>query len=154
MGEKIEKLSTAAKSTKGRITEAAAKVANHPKTEAAATWAKDAVTDAASDVADHARKVSKGQVARGAATGAVVGAAIAVPIPVIGPVFGSIVGAGIGALIGLKRSFVNPSQSDVGSPAQPFDFHKEMTELDDLRQKGILTQEEFEAQKKKLLRKR
>jgi len=43
------------------------------------------------------------------------------------------------------------SRPDAGSESNQQDVYSELLKLDDLRQKGILTDEEFEAQKKKLL---
>jgi hypothetical protein len=149
--EQFEKLASKAKTAAGQVTDAATKVAQHPNTKAAANRAKEMATEAANQVVDQARQVSKSQMARDAATGAGIGAVVAVPIPLVGPLFGAVVGGGIGALFSLKRAWSNPQA--LGEATVPFDLHKELTELDDLRQKGILSQEEFDAQKKKLLRK-
>jgi hypothetical protein len=152
VGEKLKNLAAKVKTASDQVTDAATKVVQHPNTKAAANLAKDAATEAAHQVADYAGQLSKSQVAKDAATGAAIGAVAAVPIPLVGPMFGAVVGGGIGAAISLKRSWSNPQTPS--EPTGPFDFHKEMTELDDLRQKGILSQKEFDARKKKLLRKR
>jgi hypothetical protein len=152
VGEKLEKLASKVKTASGQVTDAATKVAQHPNTKAAANRAKEMATEAANQVVDQARQVSKSQIAKDAAVGAGIGAVLAVPVPLVGPLFGAVVGGGIGALFGLKRAWGSAPQASSEATA-PFDFHKAMTELDDLRQKGILSQEEFDARKKKLLRK-
>ena len=151
MREKFEKLASRAKTAAGQVTDAATKVAQHPNTKAAANRAKQMATEAANQVADQVQQVSKSQIAKDAATGAAIGAVVAVPVPVVGPMFGAMVGGGIGAVISLKRAWSSPPTA--GEATAPFDFHKAMTELEDLRQKGILSQAEFDARKKKLLRK-
>jgi hypothetical protein len=153
VGEKIDKFLSAAKAAKDSVADSAKKVTGHPTTEATASWVKETAAAAGAGLADQARKVSKSQVAKDTATGAAIGAAVAIPIPIIGPMFGGVVGGGIGLAIGLKRSLNNPRPAEQSTPAGPNDFHKQMTELEDLRQKGILTQEEFDAQKQKLLNK-
>lgn len=152
MREKFEKLASRAKTAAGQVSDAATKVAQHPNTKAAANRAKEMATEAAYQVADQARQVSKSQIAKDAAVGAGIGAVLAVPIPLVGPMFGAIVGGGIGALFGLKHAWGSTPQAS-GEATVPFDLHKKLTELEDLRQKGLLSQEEFDAQKKKLLRK-
>jgi hypothetical protein len=149
--EKFEKLASRAKTAAGQVTDAATKVAQHPNTKAAANRAKEMATEAANQIADQARQISESQVAKDAATGAAIGAVVAVPVPVVGPMFGAMVGGGIGAVISLKRAWGSTPQAS-SEATVPFDLHKALTELEDLRQKGILSQEEFEAQKKKLLR--
>lgn len=157
MWQKLEQVKDSLKAASGQVTDAATKVVQHPNTKAAANLAKEAVTEAAYEVADQARQISKSQIAKDVASGAVIGAAIgavvAGPIPWFDWPPGAMIGAGIGALMGFKRAWGSNPQGYREATA-PLDFHKEMTGLDDLRQKGILSQEEFDGQKKKLLRKR
>lgn len=151
MRDKLKKLGSGFNSVKGDVTDAVVKVAEHPKTKAAADWAKDAASDATTEAISQVREVSKSLVAKHAATGAAIGAVVAVPVPIVGPIFGAIVGGGIGAVVGVKRALQSAPASP-NEPSVPFDFHKEMTELDDLRKKGILTQKEFDQRKRMLLR--
>ena len=83
----------------------------------------------------------------GAAAGAVVGAAIAIPAPIIGPVFGAAVGATIGAY---KHLTENKTFSGPTSP-KPQDTHAELMKFHDLREKSILTEEEFQREKTRIL---
>jgi len=147
----FKKIASKVKTASGQVTDAATKVAQHPNTKAAANRAKEMATEAANQVADQVQQVSKSQVAKDAAIGAAIGAVVAIPIPLVGPMFGALIGGGIGSVIGLKRAWSSPQAP--GEATVPFDFHKELTDLEDLRQKGILSQGEFDARKKKLLRK-
>jgi hypothetical protein len=108
----------------------------------------------ADEAVELGRRAAKSEMGKDAATGAAIGAAVAVPIPIIGPIFGAVVGAGAGIAMGLKSGHSKES-SRQGMPNQPnlsnIDFHKQLIDLDDLRQKGILTQEEFDVEKKKIL---
>lgn len=87
------------------------------------------------------RELSETKTFRDAAKGAGVGAIAGVPLPVVGPISGAIIGAAAGVYLGQK----------LGEPAQSIDLHAELLKLDELRQKNILTQSEFDEQKRKLL---
>lgn len=113
------------------------------------------------------KDVAQSKTFKDAARGAGVGALAAIPIPVIGPAVGAVIGAGAGVYFGSR----GPSQaqppallpSAPASPPQavlidvvaepPKDLYAELLKLDELRQKGLLTNEEFEVQKQKLLQK-
>lgn len=114
----------------------------------ATQWAKEK----ASAIGDEASKLGKAAVrsdlAKDAASGAAVGAVVAVPIPVIGPAFGAVVGAGLG----MYKNVTKGGSASASAHALPTDIHSELLKLDDLRQKGVLSEEEFEIQKKKILR--
>ncbi len=114
----------------------------------ATQWAKEK----ASAIGDEASKLGKAAVrsdlAKDAASGAAVGAVVAVPIPVIGPAFGAVVGAGLG----IYKNVTKGGSASTSAQALPADIHSELLKLDDLRQKGVLSEEEFEIQKKKILK--
>jgi hypothetical protein len=75
---------------------------------------------------------------------------VTLPLPVVGPATGAVVGAAIGVYKNLTTR-----RSSGGSPAlpEPVDLHAEITKLDELRQKGLLTEQEFERQKRSILAK-
>lgn len=116
--------------------------------KAAVKWTKQAASTVASEAVELGKRASKSEMAKDAATGAAVGAAIAVPIPIVGPVFGAIVGAGFG----VAKNMTSGGSKSSGPSAPTVDLHKALTDLEDLRQKGILSSEEFEAKKKQILR--
>ena len=86
--------------------------------------------------------------AKNARSGGAVGAVVAGPIPVIGPAFGAVVGAGLG----IYKNVTKGGSASTSAQALPADIHSELLKLDDLRQKGVLSEEEFEIQKKKILK--
>lgn len=100
----------------------------------------------------------KSDLARDAAKGAAIGAVVGVPVPVLGPVMGAVVGAGVGAYANLTRTKTDapgagaPAQAAASPEAAPASgLYAELLQLDDLLKKGILTQEEFDEQKARVL---
>ncbi|MCX7148547.1 MAG: SHOCT domain-containing protein, partial [Rhodocyclales bacterium] len=89
--------------------------------------------------------VARSDMAKDAATGAAIGALVAIPIPLIGPIGG----AAVGAMLGVYRSITKSQSRD--EQTEVLDIHSELLKLDELRQKGIITDAEFGVQKKKLL---
>ena len=132
----------------GKATQAVSAFAEREDTKAAVKWTKDAAATATQEAADLGKRVARSDLGKDAAAGAAVGALIAVPVPIIGPIFGAVVGAGFGVAknLGSASSRSEPTSND------PVDIHKALSDLADLRQKGILTDAEFEVQKKQILR--
>jgi Short C-terminal domain len=129
--------------------------------------AADFLVDAASKTATEAGRLGKDalktDMAKDAAAGAAIGAAVAVPIPLVGPIAGAVVGAGLGVYKNIKQSLKterpealpNDTSSniiDAESKIVPsLDKFEELSKLHDLKVKGILTEDEFAAEKKKVL---
>lgn len=86
--------------------------------------------------------------AKDAAAGAAIGAVVAIPVPVIGPVAGAVVGAGLGVYKNLTKRGDQAQKAPTHSAP---DLHGQLLKLADLRDKGILSEAEFEAQKRKVL---
>ncbi len=127
----------------------------HENTVAAAAWTKKTVVSATDDVMVLGKRAANSEMGKDAATGAAIGATVAIPIPLVGPIFGAIVGAGAGIVMNIKKGDSRRSAASDIQPSQPrpdIDIHKKLTDLDDLRQKGILSQEEFDYQKNILLK--
>jgi len=107
----------------------------------------------ASKVADEARTLGKGvvknEMVKDAVAGAAIGAVVAIPVPVIGPMAGAAIGAGLGAYKNLTKN--GPSTSTQDRPNLALDLHAELLKLGDLREKGLLTEDEFALQKRRLL---
>ena len=127
---------------------------DHEDTKAVVAWTKDAVNTATDEAAALGKRVVNSELGKDAATGAAIGAVVAVPIPLIGPIFGAVVGAGAGMALGLRSGTSRKSDGidnkTVQSPPD-IDIHKKLIDLDDLRQKGILSQDEFDLEKQKIL---
>jgi hypothetical protein len=93
------------------------------------------------------KEVVRSKTFRNATIGAVIGAVVAMPVPFVGPLIGSILGAAIGALLGGKAG----ENSGPRVPAPPTDLYEELRKLDAAKREGLLTEAEFEKQKRKLL---
>ena len=157
----------------GRAVSAAANktadyVQTHKPTEHDLAQAKAMALKAGKAVADETvalgKEVAQSKTFKDAAKGAGVGALAAIPIPIIGPAVGAVIGAGAGIYLGSRSS--QPQAQSASLPpsppqavlidveaAPPKDLYAELLKLDELRQKGLLTDEELEAQKQKLLQK-
>lgn len=111
----------------------------------------EAVADEMTEEAARLGKaVMRADMTRDVATGAAIGAAVAIPVPIVGPAAGAVVGAGVGLYKNLTKS--SSGQSATTPSAIAHDPIGELARLDDLRQRGVLTDDEFQAQKQKLLR--
>ena len=109
------------------------------------------VTDPIGDEAARLGKaVLQAEMTRDVATGAAIGAAVAIPVPLAGPAVGAVFGAGIGLYKNLTRATGGSATSN--TPAASRDEITDLARLDDLRQRGILTESEFQGHKRKLLR--
>jgi hypothetical protein len=117
--------------------------------QVAAEWVKQT----ASTVGDEAVRMGTGVIQSDLvqdAKGALLGAVVAVPLPIIGPA----IGASIGASVGVYKNLTKPEQPLnilSPSPKNQTDFYQEMLNLDDLKQKGILSEDEFVIMKKRFL---
>jgi hypothetical protein len=112
----------------------------------AAQWAKKAANAAGDEAIKLGKHAMQSDMVKDAAAGAAVGAVVAIPVPVIGPLAGAAIGAGLGVYKNLtKKESQAKEQPEVSK-----DVYAELLKLDDLRQKGIVTDAEFESQKRKL----
>ncbi len=113
----------------------------------AAKWAKRQATGLCEEAARLGRAALRSDLAKDSATGAAIGAAIAIPVPLIGPA----AGAAIGATIGAYRNLTGNKGLSNMDATKPSDIHAGLLKLQDLREKGILSEEEFLREKTKLL---
>ena len=116
----------------------------------AAEWAKKKAASAGNEASKLGKVAMRSDLAKDAATGAGIGAVVAVPVPVIGPLAGAAIGAGMGVYKNLTKPN-QPTPVVIEQAASPKDVHAELLKLDELKQKKIITDAEFEAQKKKIL---
>lgn len=154
MKDKLRSITTSIRDASDRATQAINTAIEHENTKAAVLWIKQAATEAAEEAVDLGRRAARSEVVKDAAKGAAVGAAVAIPVPLIGPAVGAVVGAGAGVFINLTGSKSSLPEQGTTASQPSADFHQQMIDLDDLRQKGLLSQEEFDTEKKKLIRKR
>jgi hypothetical protein len=129
--------------------------------------AADALVDSASKAATEVKQLGqealKTDMAKDAAAGAAIGAVVAVPVPLIGPIAGAIVGAGLGVYKNIRQAPKGGANDAPPRlpPAQiieaeirevpSLDKYEELSKLHDLKVKGILTDDEFNTEKKKVL---
>ena len=119
----------------------------------AAGWAKRTAASVGDEAVRLGKEVARSDMAKDAAAGAAVGAVVAIPVPIIGPLAGAAIGAGIGVYKNLAKK-VQPASLGHTSQRLPelvIDIHSELIKIEDLRQKGILTDDEFKIEKRKLL---
>ena len=116
----------------------------------AASWIRNTAESIGDEASRLGKEAMRSDLAKDAASGAAIGAVIAVPVPIIGPLAGAAIGAGFGVYKNLTKKN-QPSPMGLDHTAAPKDFHTELLKLDDLKQKGILSESEFEIQKKKIL---
>ncbi|MFA7384476.1 MAG: SHOCT domain-containing protein [Desulfurivibrionaceae bacterium] len=110
----------------------------------AAEWAKKTATAIGGEANRLGKEAMRSDLAKDVAPCMALGAAVAVPIPFVGPIAGAAVGAGVGV-------YKNLTKKSQPAPEVPRDFYAELSKLNELRQKNIITEDEFEAQKKKIL---
>jgi membrane protease subunit (stomatin/prohibitin family) len=137
---------------------AAAMTQDHQPDAQAMALAKERLQRMAAATVVEVKDALKSNLAKDAAKGAAIGAVVAVPVPVIGPMMGAIVGAGVGAYANLTRAKTDaaksgaPTQAPASAEAAPATgMYAELLQLNELLQKGILTREEFEVQKARVL---
>jgi hypothetical protein len=116
----------------------------------AAEWAKKTANSIGDEAVRLGKEAIRSDLAKDAAAGAAIGAVVAIPVPVIGPMAGAAIGAGLGVYrIFTKTSQPAPIKNYI--PPVPKDFYAELLKLDELRLKKIISDAEFEVQKKKIL---
>lgn len=144
MNEKLKNLA-------GKFKAAVSNATNHEDAKIAAEWAKRCASTVGDEAAKLGKEAMRSDMAKEAAAGAAVGAVIAIPVPVIGPIAGAAIGASLGVYKNIMRKESGSYQSRTVDK-EPKDICAELIKLDELRQKGIITDAEFENQKSKLLK--
>lgn len=125
----------------GKVDEEDAKIARN--------YAASVMEAGAEEAGKLASAVARSPLVQDVASHAAIGAAIAIPVPVVGPALGGAVGAGIGMFQNLKRKEPGPLPAPIPPDSDPI---TELERLSELRDKGILTEEEFQREKRKLLK--
>lgn len=100
----------------------------------------------AAETAKLAKRVYGTEAFKNVAAWAGVGAVVAVPVPFVGPIAGAIVGGAVGLMFGdrLRTKVFGPR-------IPPSDIHAELLKFEALRDKGVISEEEFGSCKQKLL---
>ncbi|PAA37130.1 hypothetical protein CJU79_17620 [Pseudomonas fragi] len=148
MFKKIKDFTGRAADSAVDLSSRASQLPKNERLKDALAWLKGAATSISEESARLSKTVARSDLAKDAASFAAIGAAVAVPLPIIGPVAGAAIGAGLGVFKNLTRP---ADRSAAAISASQVDIHTALLKLDDLRQKGILSEDEFAAQKKKVL---
>lgn len=117
---------------------------------AAAEEFKKTAVAVGNEAARIGKEAAKSDLAKDAGAGAAVGAVMAVPIPIVGSVIGATAGATLGIYKNLTRNAPSPRASATEQKTQS-DVYTEMLKLEDLRQKGIISDDEFSSMKNNIL---
>jgi hypothetical protein len=122
-------------------------VVDEKDAQIAASWIRQTAGDVADEAGKLGMEVVRSKMLKDAAAGAAIGAVVAVPVPLVGPIAGATIGAGIG----LYKNITSEKGVSSSTPP-PVDVHAQLIKLADLRDKGVLTESEFDEQKRKLLK--
>jgi hypothetical protein len=118
--------------------------------QAAADWIKKTASTVGDEAVQMGNGVLQSDLVQDAGKGALLGAVVAVPLPIIGPA----IGASIGASVGVYKNLTKPEQplgTLASSQESQIDFYEEMLKFEELKQKGIISEDEFLILKKRLL---
>jgi hypothetical protein len=118
--------------------------------QVAADWIKQTVSTVGDEAVRVGTEVIQSDLVQDAGKGALLGAVVAVPLPIIGPAIGASIGASVGVYKNLTKSeqSLNILPPSLGNQT---DFYREMLNLDELKQKGIISEDEFAMLKKRFL---
>jgi hypothetical protein len=152
MLNRLKKLIVAAKSAGSNTANAVGDlngdgVVDEKDAQIAAKWFRQTAGDVADEAARLGKEVVRSKMVKDATTGAAIGAVVAVPVPIVGPIAGATVGAGLG----IYKNIMSKA-GDSPYTSTTVDVHAQLLKLADLRDKGLLTDAEFEEQKRKLLK--
>jgi hypothetical protein len=127
----------------GKVDEQDAKIARD--------HAAQALSVATNEAGRLAKSVARAPLTKDVATYAAAGAVIAIPIPFVGSAIGAAVGAGLGLWRNMTRHETLVASSPETS-APPTDPITELERLHGLKEKGVITDDDFLAQKRKILK--
>ncbi|HPU16055.1 MAG TPA: SHOCT domain-containing protein [Polymorphobacter sp.] len=162
MAKKLDDLATELKQTAAKAAEDAADFIARDDTQQTIKSVKQTASEAYDDAAEVINRANKFGLGKDVLPFALIGAAVAIPIPFVGPFIGGAIGAAIGAWRGTQRTEAAPEASAGAIEATPTsvrskpkarnqDVVAELIRFGELRDKGLITQAEFEAQKARLL---
>ena len=162
MAKKLDDLATELKQTAAKAAEDAADFIAREDTQKTIKSVKHTAGEAYDDAAEVINRANKFGLGKDVLPFALIGAAVAIPIPFVGPFIGGAIGAAIGAWRGSNRAEAAPDAATGAIEATPTsvkskpkaknaDVVAEIMRFGELRDKGLITPAEFEAQKARLL---
>ncbi|MEN8447600.1 MAG: SHOCT domain-containing protein [Cyanobacteria bacterium J06555_13] len=147
---KIKDLTDKAKKNIASTANQVGEFAEREDVRSAAKGLKQTAATVGKEAARFGKEAAQSDLAKDAGAGAAVGAVMAVPVPLVGPMIGATAGATLGIYKNLARSTPSVVVSEP-EKKQPVDVHGELLKFDDLRQKGIISDDEFSSMKNSLL---
>lgn len=147
---KIKDLAGKAKESISAAADLAVDFAEREDVRAAAEGLKKNAMSAGNEAARFCKEAAKSELAKDAGAGAAVGAVMAVPVPLVGPIIGATAGATLGIYKNSTRS-EQPSTALSSNQNKQIDVYSEMLKIEDLRKKGIISDDEFSSMKENLL---
>lgn len=163
MAKKLDDLATELKQTAAKAAEDATEFINREDTQATIKSVRQKAAETYDDAAEVINRVKPVGLGKDVLPFALIGAAVAIPIPVIGPFIGGAIGAAVGYWRGSNRAEAAAADPVAGAieatptsvrskpKANNADVVAEIMRFGELRDKGLITQEEFDAQKARLL---
>lgn len=155
MFEKIDGTKAFLKEKAAQTTQSVNEFVEHENTKAAVAWTKETIGTASDEAMELGKRAARSTMVKDVVIGAAIGASASIPFQGSSPIFFAIIGAGLGVFKFFKSSTsreASVSKRASASAASQKNIHKQLIELDDLRQKGILSQVEFEIEKNKILK--
>lgn len=153
MFEKIKGVAGKAKESMTSAAGLAIDFAAREDVRAAAKGLKETAINAGNEAVRFGKEAAQSDLAKDAGAGAAVGAVMAVPVPLVGPM----IGATAGATLGIYKNLTRTSPSVIASaPPQKeqIDVATELLKLGELKQKGIISDDEFRSMKESAMSKR
>lgn len=147
---KIKDLAGKAKESISAAADLAVDFAEREDVRAVAEGLKKNTISAGNEAARFCKEAAQSDLAKDAGAGAAVGAVMAVPVPLVGPVIGATAGATLGIYKNLTRN-ERPVAASTSAQNKQIDIYSEMLKLEDLRKKGIISDNEFSSMKENLL---
>jgi hypothetical protein len=152
LGQIVNTVKEATKKTTQAVNDAL----DHEDTQIAIEWAKKTAGTAADETVRLGKEIARSDMTKDAAAGAAIGAAVALPLPIIGPAAGAVIGAGLGIYKNITKPAIKTIQSTLPEnqekTPQKNDAYEQLIKFDELKQKGIITEEEFAEQKRKIFK--
>ncbi|MGB3293086.1 MAG: hypothetical protein WBB01_08875 [Phormidesmis sp.] len=150
MFDKFKDLAEKAKESISAAADLVGDFAEREDVRAATEGLKKTAISASSEAARFCKEAAQSDLAKDAGAGAAVGAVMAVPVPIVGPVIGATAGATLGIYKNLTRN-EQPSVAFTADQNKQVDLYSEMLKIEDLRKRGIISDDEFSSMKRNLL---
>lgn len=161
MAKKLDEIADEVQATAAKAAEEATAFIKRDDTQATIRSTREKVGEAYNGAAEVINRANKFGLGKDVLPFALIGAAVAIPLPFVGPFIGGIIGAAIGAWRSSNRdttvtdaspdAMIDVTPTKAKSKPRNQDAVAELIRFGELRDKGTITQAEFDAQKVRLL---